>query len=419
MNDIPQSSYPLDNSAVVHLAAATPEHTNSFRFTARLTVPVQPRLLQAAVDAVTSRFPTILAGIRAGRFRHRVVPAAPPRVQPDNAVLAPMTPQQIERCAVRVLYRERQITLEIFHSLTDGYGALTLLKTLLAEYLRRAHGVVCPAGEGVLALDQPPQPWETVDDYHTYASAEGKRVQPSRGACYQMPGGALPGGRVEITARQYDAERLRRLARRYRVGLTALLAGVMAASVAEIQRQHGGDGARPRPVRLMVPVDLRRLFPSRTLRNFSLYALPCVPVAALDRPAPELAARLQRQMDEQLTAGALAAAMRDNLRLAENPAVQTLPWAAKRPALKLGHRLLGERQSCITLSNLGVVALPEPLAPWVEGVTVALTPRIASPYNCGVLTCKGVCTVTISRRCAEPELERCFFARLERLLAGL
>lgn len=39
----------------------------------------------------------------------------------------------------RVLYYERRISLEVFHALTDGNGALMFLKELVYQYLRLVH----------------------------------------------------------------------------------------------------------------------------------------------------------------------------------------------------------------------------------------------------------------------------------------
>ena len=44
----------------------------------------------------------------------------------------------------------------------------------------------------------------------------------------------------------------------------------------KVQNIHQKMGEKKKPVQIMVPINLRRKFPSKTLRNFSLYALPCV-----------------------------------------------------------------------------------------------------------------------------------------------
>lgn len=131
-------TYPLDSSAMVHLASMQEGYTNTFRVFAALTKKVDPKALQRALDRISPRFPTIVAGIRRGIFQYKVVPVcSPPAVKPDSAVLAYMPEEMIRTCAMRVLYKEKEISVEFFHALTDGYGGLMFVQALLTEYLFR------------------------------------------------------------------------------------------------------------------------------------------------------------------------------------------------------------------------------------------------------------------------------------------
>ena len=105
--------YPIDNSAILYLSLIRKHHTNIFRFTVTLTEPIQPELLQTAVNHVHHRFPTIFSGFRPGFFRYaQVLSEHPPVVQPDPGLLINMTPAEIARCAYRVYYLDKQIIIE-------------------------------------------------------------------------------------------------------------------------------------------------------------------------------------------------------------------------------------------------------------------------------------------------------------------
>jgi len=69
-----------------------------------------------------------------------------------------------------------------------------------------------------------------------------------------------------------------------------LLTAVMAKSIIQMQLHNSKYGQKLKPVQIMVPADLRRIFPSKTLRNFSLYALPKVTYSIFTRGSlnPEL-----------------------------------------------------------------------------------------------------------------------------------
>lgn len=81
-------AYPLDSSALVHLAARNRRFTNTFRLSATLTEDVSPVILQEALERIAPRFPLIIAGIQRERGKYMVVPAdVPSQVQPDREYL--------------------------------------------------------------------------------------------------------------------------------------------------------------------------------------------------------------------------------------------------------------------------------------------------------------------------------------------
>ena len=63
-------TYNLDNSAIMHMATLRKDHANSFRIVYTLKEAVRPEILQEAINNITPRFPTIIAGVKNGFFRH-------------------------------------------------------------------------------------------------------------------------------------------------------------------------------------------------------------------------------------------------------------------------------------------------------------------------------------------------------------
>ena len=182
-----RTSYAVDNSAILYLALMRRSHTNSYRFTVTMDEDVDPNALQQAMDRVYRRFPTIIAGFRRDLLRYRVVPAdSAPTVLPDPGLLIPMSRQEIRHCAYRIFYSGRDISLEAFHALTDGYGALASLTTLIAEYLHIRGGTDLSACTTVRRAVDAPTAHELEDSYLTHQ--QGKPLHlPSRYA-YHLPG---------------------------------------------------------------------------------------------------------------------------------------------------------------------------------------------------------------------------------------
>ncbi len=404
-------TFAIDNSAMLYLALMRKRHTNVYRFTLTLREDIDPECLQQAADRVYRRFPTIMAGFRPGFFHYRMVPArSAPRVQPDPGCLRTMSREEIESCAYRLYYRGRDVSLEAFHAVTDGYGAVASFTTLVAEYLRLRHGAEIPVSNTLREISEEPADHELEDSYLTRRGDTPLHL-PSRWAYQLPPADSLE--QVHTCARTYPTEGLLKAARAQGVSLTALFCGIMASSIMEIQQRHR---KKLQPVRIMVPVDLRRMFQSKTLRNFILYALPTLEPGEEKLPLRELLGKFQRQMKEQVEPERMAAIMAYNVKAQEVWCFRYIPLLLKRGVLRLLYRFFGESNSSITLTNLGNVCFPKEMEPYVDRMQVILTPRAGSPYNCAVISCAGQVTINLSRFCPTAELEELFFQRLEQVL---
>lgn len=407
--------FPVDNASILFLSLIRPHHTNIFRFSAKLRHPIQPEALQKAVNRIHYRFPSVVAGLRQDFFHYRQVAAAePPVVQPDPGLLIPMTAQELRTCAFRVYYQDTSISLEIFHALTDGSGAVVTLTALLTEYLHLTKEADVSAAGNLPALIGEPQSYETSDDYLALANVPSQRL-PSRYA-YQPARSADADWQVRPSSLSVDTKLLLDAAHRHGVTLNTLLTTVMASSLMDLQIQEkGGRGLKP--VRIMVPVNLRKLIGSRTLRNFSLYSLPTMEARHHSLPIRELCHVIGAQLKQQLSQEFLSGVVANNVRMQNAWYFRMLPWFVKKAALRIGYRFVGESNSSVTLTNLGVVKLPEEIQSQVEDFSCWMTPRVGSPYGCTILSYGDKVTLNMSRFCPEDTLGALFFNKIGTILS--
>lgn len=410
------SRFPIDNASILYLSLMRKDHCNSYRFSMTMTQNVDPEILQNAVDRTYRRFPTVIAGFQPDFFQYYQIPAQnPPQVQPDPGCLITMSRKEIRNCAFRVYYREKVISIEAFHALADGYGAIACFTTMVAEYLRLKNGAAIPVSEPLLDLEQAPMLPELEDSYLQYQ--EGKPLHlPSRYA-YQLPGGNSVRDTVYTHTIQFPAQMLLDASRRHGVSITTLISTAMASSVMEIQKKCANTG-KLKPVRIMVPVDLRRMFPSRTLRNFILYVLPTLEPEDNEKDLTALLGSFGKQMASQLDKDILASIMAYNVRTQNSWYFRIVPMSVKLALMRLAYRFFGESNNTVTVTNLGNVRLPEEMQPYVEGIEVTLTPRVRSPYNCAILSYNGQLSIRISRFPKDSELEGIFMRNLNSLVAG-
>ena len=175
----PPDWYRLDNAGVLYSALQREKYSPVYRFSAVLSQPVDPAVLQRAVDRTMPRFPGFRVRMKPGVFWHYFEPndSPGPFVRPDMSnPCQPIRFREDNGWLVRFFYYQSRISLEVFHAVSDGAGALTFFRTLLAVYLREL-GHPIPCGPGLLDVDAPPRPEELEDAYARYA---GKRVLRDR-----------------------------------------------------------------------------------------------------------------------------------------------------------------------------------------------------------------------------------------------
>ena len=395
----------LDNAAKIFPAARTRSWSNVFRLAATMTESVDMDALRTALDVTVRRFPSIAVRIKAGFFWYYLeeLPHAPEIMEEKPYPLARMPFDDIRKCAFRVIVYDKRIAVEFFHALTDGNGGLVFLKTLIAEYIYQKYGVKVPAESGVLDRLEEPDPAELEDSFFKYS---GKYSLPRKDSdAYSIRGLREVDGFRTNTTFILDAEQVRTLAKAHGVTVTAFLTAVLMTAVDRLQKQQIHNPAKHKPVKIFVPVNLRSIFPSKTLRNFILYAIPSVETKYGDVEFPTLCQSVQHQMKLQITPQRMAAIIASNVSSEKNLLIRLCPLPLKNIVMSMVYNAVGERKSCFSFSNLGVSNMPPEFERYVDRLDFVLGTQKSQRYNTSLITYKGKMMFNIMRNTAKPLLE--------------
>ena len=403
----------LDNAALIFPAIRRRRWVNVFRVSATLRQPVDPVLLQQAVDDLKPRFPSMYVRLKAGMFWYYLqqIPGTP-RVREDYAFpLTLMQNRELRTCCLRVMYFRERIAVEFFHSLTDGTGGMVYLKTLVARYLSLSSGTEIPAEEGVLDWREAPKPEELEDSFLKNAN---RRILNDREPDALLLRGTYEPNFLHLVTGIVSSEDLLAAAHAHGATVTVFLSAVLCESILAIQEQTVRPSRR-RPVKITVPINLRRLYGSRTLRNFVLTLNPGVDPRmgswTLDELCRVMAAQLAAEGTPQQMSGRIAA----NVTPQQILALRLAPLGLKNLVMRIVYNRRGERKGCINLSNLGVLRLPEQMRSQVERMEFIIGTQRSYPNNCSVVTCGDKTYLNMIRNIRESELERRFFSRLVEL----
>lgn len=392
--------FPLDNAAKIYPFSMSHGRMAVYRLSVYLVRDVIPDLLQIALSFTIKRFPSFATTVKKGFFWH-YLDASKRRYSIEPEASMPCKPLKVARSgsqSFRVMYYQNRISIEFFHILTDGSGGMVFLKTLVAEYLRLL-GVESGKGEGTLDINEAPSPRELADAFAMVPRTEKISGFVSRPAV-QMSGKLSRQRPCRVLHFKMDAASLRAAAKRYDATVTSYLLALLF-----IAGKSATDEAKG-TMRIQVPVNMRKFYPSQTLRNFSMYCgvqLPIQDIGDLRQAASEITAQLAEKaslhaMSEMVTAAARIVA-----------SLRFIPLFIKAPAVKLVSGILSDRLFTSTLSNLGVVHMPPELTRHVEGMDMVIGPPATNRAACSLVTFGHGATLSITKSAADPSFEETLY----------
>ncbi|MBR3077806.1 MAG: alcohol acetyltransferase [Oscillospiraceae bacterium] len=404
----------LDNAALIFPAIRRRRWVNAFRVSATLTEPVDPAVLQQAVTELMPRFPSMYVRLRTGLFWYYLEELpAPPTVREDYAYpLTLMQEKELHTCCLRVMYFRDRIAVEFFHSLTDGTGGMVYLKTLTARYLSLRYGLEIPAEEGVLDWREAPKAEELEDSFFRHSN--GVTLNDHEPNALRLKGTYEPDF-LHLTTGVIPTPDLLEAAHRHGATVTVFLAAVMEETILRWQAESCPDRRKRKPVKVTVPINLRRLYGSRTLRNFVLTLNPGVDPRMGDYSLEELCRRMAAQLAAEGTPQQMAGRIAANVNPQQMALIRAVPLPIKNLIMGIIYSRRGESKGCINLSNLGPVRLPAAMEPWVRRMEFIIGTQRSYPNNCSVASFGGETCINMIRNIRESELERRFFSRLVEL----
>ena len=406
--------YQLDLSAIVYPTLQRRDFSSVYRLSVLLKEEVQPDVLQQALDMTLPRFPTYKAAIRKGLFWRYLEPNDRPGPFVQKDVRNPCQPMYFKannRYLVRVYYFRNRIALEAHHSLGDGTGGMCVLMTLTATYLRLL-GVEGIENEGfVLDIHGMPKEEELEDAYMRYANA---KVCPPRmeERSYRVRGTAEPFYTLNIIDGIMSVSEVMTAAKRYGATITEYLNAVLLQAL--LTKQEQDHRVHLRPVKIAMPVNLRRFFPSVTLRNFITMIFPGVDPRLGDYTFEEIVIQVRNYMRYYLNEKLLRGDITTNANTQRNPFIRIVPLFVKDFVVRLFYTKVQDRNSSAGRTNMGKMNVPEGMKDYIERFDIYMGQPFSRRTNCAIISFGDTLTVNFASSIVETDVERYFFRRLVR-----
>jgi len=394
--------YTLDDAAKIYPLSMKQNQMAVFRLSVYLKETVVPELLQIALTFTIKRFPSFATTVKKGFFWHYLDTAKRRyAVQPETGIpCQPLNLSHSSSQSFRVLWYQNRISVEFFHALTDGTGGMSFLKALTAEYLR-LNGVDSNE-EGILKRDDTPTAEETENSFSRARAMDQKSGFVDAPAT-QMSGRLSRVKPCRVLHFCMDAARLKQAAKERSVTVTTyILSKMFLAGKAATDEMNG-------EINIQVPVNMRKFYPSETVRNFALYCGIRLPIQKIADTSV-----MTQEITEQLVSKASLDAMNEMMSTTRKMvrALSYIPLAIKVPVARIVYGFLGDGIFSNTLSNLGVVTMPDGYADHIESMDFVLGTAITNRAGCSMVTFGNTATLSIAKFTADPSFEEAMFRLL-------
>lgn len=403
--------YKLDLSAIVYPTLQRRDFSSVYRLSVVLKETVQPDILQKAVDLTLTRFPTYKTAIRKGLFWRYLEPnyRPGPFVQKDiRNFCMPMPFKAGNRYLLRVYYHGCRISLEAHHCLGDGTGSMCVFQTLIAVYLRLL-GHQISNGGFVKDIEEAPSPEELEDAYMRYANAKVAPPRPGE-KTYRVRGTKAPFYTFNVIDGIMSAKEVMNVAAGYKATITEYLNAALLYAL--LQKQQTEWHLKLRPVKIAMPVNLRRFFPSETLRNFIAMVYPGIDPRLGDYTFEEIINHVHNYMRYYINEKFLRGDITTNANTQRNPFIRVVPLFLKDFVVRMFYTKVQDKNSSAGLTNMGAIKVPDDMKPFIERFDIYMGQPFSSRTNCAIISFEDTLTINFASSIIESDVERLFFQKL-------
>jgi|BioPla2DNA2_1021312.scaffolds.fasta_scaffold00506_19 hypothetical protein len=392
--------FPLDDAAKIYPLSMEHGIMSIFRLSVYLKQSVVPELLQMALNFTIKRFPSFATTLKKGFFWHyldttkRRFTVEQEKGVPCESLKVALSGSQ----SFRVIYYENRISVEFFHVLTDGYGGMAFLMALTSEYLRLMGVEIEP--EGMLWDVNAIPVAEEVENAFAKVPRSGSASGFMDKLAVQMNGKLSENKPSRVIHFKMNASELKAVAKKHHTTITVYLLTLMFLAGRAATDELQGEAS------IQVPVNMRKFYPSKTVRNFSMYCGIRMPIEETT-DVQSIIVKVDEQLQKKASKESMDAMLMATVRLVKF--LKYIPLILKQRVAKVVYGFLGDKIFTNTLSNLGVINVPPAMAEHIESMDTVMGPPITNRASCSVITMNDIATFSITKTTFDPTFEEAMY----------
>ncbi|MCF8231649.1 MAG: hypothetical protein K9J27_05610 [Bacteroidales bacterium] len=377
--------FTLDNAAKIFPAVLSKEHTAVFRLTAVLKEPVKITAFLKALSHTEKRFPYFKVQLKEGFFWY-YLEHVPQRFPVEVDDKKPCRAFDSNDMLIRIKIVHNRISVEFSHILTDGTGAYEFMKSLLILYSKEL-GVDIPEEFAYLQPGESIPEEEYEDSYKRYFKGE---IPPmvSKSKAFHLPYSLQSKPRFIRKIMIISMPDIKNAAYQKGISINDFLVAVYLFVLQDIYEENYPSRRyrKFRKIRVQVPVNLRKMFPSRSMRNFSLFVMPEIDLRLGHYSFDEILKSVYHQIRLETDKKLINKNISRNVGSEKKIYVKSIPLFLKSLILRVNYYTKGTNQYSGVLTNLGKAKLPNETGRLIDYFIFSPPPpnRIVKE-NCGII----------------------------------
>ena len=364
----------LDNSAKIFPIISNKRFSSVFRLSAILKEEIKKEILIKATNNALEKFSDFKVVLKKGVFWYYFEENTKPIfIEEENTYPCKYIDKNINNGYLfRVTYFKNKINLDVFHSLTDGNNAMQFFKEIVYEYIELSHPEKFEIG---LRTDRK-QRYNIEDSYIKNYDKKLKGNIKSKKA-YILKGKKLPLDAIGVTHQIINLEELKKKATQKSVTITQYLTSVL---IYAINKANYLEKDKKKPIKICVPVNLKKYFPSETLSNFFSYITVNANMKKLVN-FDDIVEFVKKDFEKKLQKEEIIKTMSGNVKLGNNLFIRIIPLFLKKFTVNISYIEI-RKYTTTTYSNIGRIGIIQEYKEYIENFLMLIAPERVEKIKC-------------------------------------
>lgn len=392
----------LDNSAKLFPIISSKKFSNVFRISCVLKDDIEEDVLKEAVITTINIYNSFKVRMRKGFFWYYFeYNPKDPIVEKERTYPCKYIDKTTNNDYLfKVTYYKNKVNLEMFHSVTDGNGALELLKAICYKYIELKYGIKTNnlSDIGKIEINN-----KNTEDSYIKNYQKNLHGKNSSKKAFILKGKKNLFFATKVTHFNINLKQTIKTCRRKKVTVTQYLTAILIKSIYESYQKNTTN---KKPIKVCIPVNLKKYFDSTTISNFFSY----ITIEANRKKIKfdnldDILEFVKEEFKSKLTKEEISKTMSSTVNMGTNIIVRFIPLFLKKITLKISYQEIA-KYTTTTFSNIGKINVLKEYEEYIQNFYLLVATEKAEKIKVGACSYGDNITFTVTSILQEDLLEK-------------